>query len=368
MANITYRINSNPPIPAATTVKGIPLTNVEVDANFRAIDIELDNINGSSVRVSGNQTIAGVKTFTSQIVGETNTQVSLTGNQTIAGVKTFASAPVVPAAAFPVTVLQSVPSQTFLGRSSAGVGSLELLNATQLGNIISAGALDNLAGSIKFAIDQTSVANKGVQALHQFAQQEGTFTIFNKGIVSGCTITRSTNATRNLNLAAGYAFALGQISQVNEDDNAVSVPENTTGANGIVFAFLRNTVNGLVLSVTALNGTVPNDGISLYQLTIPAGSTNITDQFLNNVTITDIRRVESGFPKYVVNAAGLTQLITVLPNSNYHITFDIISYVGAPVNNDSLVVISRANNGFNVRLAAAADNVVVRYRISLLNA
>jgi hypothetical protein len=38
---------------------------------------------------SGTQTIAGVKTFSEEIVGSTNTQVSLTGNQTIAGTKTF---------------------------------------------------------------------------------------------------------------------------------------------------------------------------------------------------------------------------------------------------------------------------------------
>lgn len=48
------------------------------------------------VKLTGNQTIAGVKTFSSPIAGSTTTQVSLTGNETIAGTKTFSSAPVVP--------------------------------------------------------------------------------------------------------------------------------------------------------------------------------------------------------------------------------------------------------------------------------
>jgi len=69
MANITYRVNSNPAIPGTSIVKGTPLTNVEVDANFRAIDIEVDQLNSSTVRLTGDQTIAGVKTFSQPIVG-----------------------------------------------------------------------------------------------------------------------------------------------------------------------------------------------------------------------------------------------------------------------------------------------------------
>ena len=49
------------------------------------------------VKLTGNQTVAGTKTFSSPIAGSTTTQVSLTGDQTIAGVKTFASFPVLPA-------------------------------------------------------------------------------------------------------------------------------------------------------------------------------------------------------------------------------------------------------------------------------
>ena len=49
-------------------------------------------VNGTgNVSTSGNQTIAGTKTFTSPITGSTTSQVSLTGNQTIAGTKTFSS-------------------------------------------------------------------------------------------------------------------------------------------------------------------------------------------------------------------------------------------------------------------------------------
>ena len=38
MANLTYRTTTTPAIPGSTTAKGAPLTNVEVDANFKALD------------------------------------------------------------------------------------------------------------------------------------------------------------------------------------------------------------------------------------------------------------------------------------------------------------------------------------------
>lgn len=54
------------------------------------------SVAANMVSLTGDQTVAGVKTFAEQIIGATSTQVSLTGNQTIAGVKTFSSSPLVP--------------------------------------------------------------------------------------------------------------------------------------------------------------------------------------------------------------------------------------------------------------------------------
>jgi hypothetical protein len=51
-------------------------------------------VDAFAVKLTGNQTVAGTKTFSSPISGSTDTQVSLTGAQTVAGVKTFSSQPV----------------------------------------------------------------------------------------------------------------------------------------------------------------------------------------------------------------------------------------------------------------------------------
>jgi hypothetical protein len=41
MANITYRESGSPIIPGSTTTKNAPLTNLEVDANFKALNDDI---------------------------------------------------------------------------------------------------------------------------------------------------------------------------------------------------------------------------------------------------------------------------------------------------------------------------------------
>lgn len=76
---------------AATSASAAATSATEAAASAASINP------ANLVSVTGNQTVGGVKTFTSPIVGSTNSQVSLTGDQTIAGVKTFSSFPVLPA-------------------------------------------------------------------------------------------------------------------------------------------------------------------------------------------------------------------------------------------------------------------------------
>lgn len=66
-ANITYRASSSPTIPGATSVKGAPLTNLEVDANFRALGDDI-----------GNQ-ISTERSTTTTLVNKTLTAPILTG-------------------------------------------------------------------------------------------------------------------------------------------------------------------------------------------------------------------------------------------------------------------------------------------------
>ena len=224
------------------------------------------------------------------------------------------------------------------------------------------------AAVLKFALEQAALANRGVRALRQQAQQEGEFTILNKGVVSGCSATKSITAARNLSLSAGKCFANGRSYTVADGVNAASVPSNTGASNVTVYAYLYQDAGQLWrLAVTPLGSAVPTNGIRVYSLTVPPNSTDATDPNLTNVTLTDVRRIEPGFPISLDSPASVSPALETLNANDYRIDFDVVSSVGAPCSEKNIVVSSRATNGFTALLASAADSVVVRYRASKLN-
>ena len=226
---------------------------------------------------------------------------------------------------------------------------------------------DHLAGAIKYALDQVGVANSSVRALKQQIQQEGELLIENRGVVSGCTVTKSITAARNLNLAAGTCFANGRAYSVASGDNMASVPSNIGAGSATVVAYLYLSATGWKLAVTAIGETVPAGAIRLYNITIPANSTDATDPNLANVTITSVRRVEAGFPQFLDTPVSQFVPISTLSANDWRIDIDVVSADGAPCDRKALNIASRASNGFTLELASAADNVRVRYRVSKLN-
>lgn len=226
---------------------------------------------------------------------------------------------------------------------------------------------DHLAAAIKYALDQTGVANSSVRALKQQIQQEGELLIENRGVVSGCTAAKSTTAARNLNLAAGTCFANGRAYSVASGDNMASVPSNIGTGSVSVVAYLYLSANNWKLAVTAIGEAVPAGAIRLYNITIPANSTDATDPNLTNVTLTSVRRVEAGFPQFLDTPVSQLVSINNLSANDYRIDIDVVSADGAPCDRKALNIAGRATNGFTIELASAADNVRVRYRVSKLN-
>lgn len=226
---------------------------------------------------------------------------------------------------------------------------------------------DHLAGAIKYALDQAGVANRSIRALKAQIQQEGELLIENRGVVSGCTVTKSITAARNLNLAAGTCFANGRAYSVASGDNMASVPSNIGAGSATVVAYLYLSATGWKLAVTAIGEAVPAGAIRLYNITIPANSTDATDPNLANVTITSVRRVEAGFPQFLDTPVSQFVPISTLSANDWRIDIDVVSADGAPCDRKALNIASRASNGFTLELASAADNVRVRYRVSKLN-
>lgn len=239
--------------------------------------------------------------------------------------------------------------------------------ATALGTL---GILqDELTATLMFAMTQGSVANQSVKALKEQIQQEGEITLTNRGVITGCTITKSTTAARNLNLVGGSAFMSGRRYLAPSKDNTAIVPPNTTAANVTVKAYLYFNAASQVmrLAVTNIGDALPVDAIHLYNITIPPASTDETDPYLNNVTLTSVRRVESSFPRLLDNPAITTISINTLRAADYRLDFDVVSFSGGQCDPDNIAIQSRATNGFTLALASDADNVVVRWKASKLN-
>lgn len=256
-------------------------------------------------------------------------------------------------------------SQARNGKSSLNVrlGAME--------SNISATSLDmqNASGAaLKFALDQAALANYSIKALKQQLQQEGELTIENKGVISGCVATKSSTAARNLTLTTGVCFANGRAYSVAEAANSASVPPNigTSSITASAYLYLDGD-SKWKLAVSALGQAVPSNAIRLYNLTIPANSTDATDPNLAGVTLTDVRRIEPQFPIVMNSAVIVSAAINTLSANDYNLTFDVVSAAGAPCEPRHIVTTSRATNGFTVMLASAADNVVVRWRASKLN-
>ena len=228
---------------------------------------------------------------------------------------------------------------------------------------------DQLAAAVLAAMDQASVANQSIKDLKGLSQQEGIITIVNRGVVTGCTATKSDNATRNLNFSGGTVFMDGRKYAAPSADNAASVPPNTTASSVVVRAYLymHAASQTMRLAVTNIGQALPDNAIHLYNITIPAGSTDSTDPKLISATLSSVRRVEPMFPRSFSSPITKSVTINKLRNTDYRLDFDVVSFSGGSCGADQVAVTSRATNGFSLHLASEADNVCIRWRASKLN-
>lgn len=220
--------------------------------------------------------------------------------------------------------------------------------------------LNELYSGVAIAQNQASLANIEILKTLQVRNQTGEATIYNRGVISGCVITKSTNATRNLNCSAGTIFMNGQIIAVPELLNTTYVPTNSSDVTKYCYVYLWIDTNGQVqVDATELNGSVPEYGLTLYKVTVPANSTEATDPYLANCTLSDLRRLEPQYPLYMSS-----QPMTYVPltynmlNTDYIINFEILSYRGVI---GDVYINSKASNGFSICSNGPADSIKVRW-------
>ncbi|MGL5948145.1 MAG: hypothetical protein ACRCYV_03665 [Aeromonas sp.] len=214
--------------------------------------------------------------------------------------------------------------------------------------------------------EHTELAFSELNKAARYRHQAGEVRFINRGTRWGCAVSKSTTATRNLSFAAGELFAHGRIYHLPERINGAAVPSNATDKPATCVAFVRITPTAIECDVSATGADAPADAIALYRINVPAGSNSGNDPQLAGITLTDVRRIEPDFPAMLTSPPSVLALWPhAYPqcDDQWGITYCVISAVGA-MPADAIAISERASNGARFTLAAAADDVVVRYQLS----
>jgi hypothetical protein len=231
---------------------------------------------------------------------------------------------------------------------------------------------DSVAALHVFAalgIDMAGLANRENAKTIRQRLQSGVARITNRGIISGCTVSKSTGAVRNLSLAAGTFFMNGLEIYCPPIANGALVPANSDAAAQICYAYIFiNSAGAIRFATTAFGEPVPDGALSLYRITVPAGNTGATDPNLASVTLTDVRRVEAGYPIQVNSLAyASVALPYTMLDSEYAVILDILNFKGGGNQRSTVYPGDKAGNGFKIYVEGSLDAVTVRWTAIKLN-
>lgn len=241
-------------------------------------------------------------------------------------------------------------------------GSLATIDPNAINNLQNA-----MAGAITEALDLAGIANR--EALYTITRrlQTGVGTIYNRGVISGCTVSRSADTPRTVVLAQGVFFFHGRnysTSGMTGAELLGSVPPNNGGSDAYSYAYIWLDTNGrLQFDCTQLGALVPENGLLLYRITVPAGNTEVTDPYITNCTLTDQRRIESLYPDVVSSPALVTVALPVtmpVGNTDYMVDAEVLSFEGASFQLGDVYWQDKAVNGFKIFTNGTADKVVVK--------
>lgn len=215
-------------------------------------------------------------------------------------------------------------------------------------------------------MEQAALAFSEIEKTKKFRNQTGQVRFVNRGTRRGCTVTKSTTATRNLTFEEGELFANGRVYFLPLRINGAAVPSNNTAAPATCVAFARITANGIELDVSNLGADAPADAIPLYRISVPAGNNSGSDQYLANVTLTDVRRIEPDYPLMLASppaALVLWPFPFPVGDLGWRLAIDMVSSSGDAAAHHVLVS-ERASNGARLTLAHYADDVIVKYSLT----
>ncbi len=220
----------------------------------------------------------------------------------------------------------------------------------------------DMTGLIAASLDYAGLAYREAEKTKTKRMQTGIALLKNRGVISGCTISKSTTAIRNVNFAGGKIFMDGMEIIVPVMNNAALIQANNTAAAQSCYAYLYKNGNEIKFACTPLGGTVPDNGLTLYRITVPAGNNEINAALLENVTFSDTRRVEAGYPIQYnsVPYASVSLPFTMLDN-NYQVFLDIIDFKGCSNQKSLIYPGEKAANGFKIFSEGMLDTVSIKW-------
>lgn len=222
--------------------------------------------------------------------------------------------------------------------------------------------VERIDGVAENAKETAETAMEEVEKITTKQLQSGVTVITNRGIITGCTVSKSDNAIRNLSLSAGTLFVGGGMLSCPAMNNSAIVASNTTDDYQECYGYLYQDGNTLRFSVTEFGSLVPDNGIPICLIAVPAGNNQVSDPNLDTVTITDVRRVEVGYPTQVNSRANVSvALDNPIGDSEYAVYLDVLDFKGGYDQSHTVYVRDKATNGFKVYVDGSIDSVTVRW-------
>jgi hypothetical protein len=145
--------------------------------------------------------------------------------------------------------------------------------------------------------------------------------------------------------------------------NGALVPANPDAAPQICYAYIFLNAEGRVqFATTSFGEPVPDGGLALYRVTVPAGNTGVTDPNMASVTLTDVRRVEAGYP-IQLNAIAYTSvaLAYTMLDGEYEVVTEVLEMKGGTHQRPMVYPGDKAANGFKIYVDGTLDAVKVRW-------
>jgi hypothetical protein len=94
-------------------------------------------------------------------------------------------------------------------------------------------------GFIALGLDYAGLAMREIQKTNKQRIQSGITIIKNRGVISGCTVTKSATAIRSINLTTGALFFNGIEMHCPALNNAALVPANNSGEAQICYGIVQ---------------------------------------------------------------------------------------------------------------------------------